>query len=90
VRNLANSTLDLLCALTFQPANGADPDDLAEVEQSVWQTLIHDLSPAEADAFRSVVNDRISNLEQIPPDSMADHQITQLEVLRQFVSGDLT
>ena len=46
MQNLANIAVDLLCAVTFQPPEGNDPEQMAELEQQAWQTFIHDLSPA--------------------------------------------
>ena len=89
MQNLANLVIDLLSAITFQPADGTDPDDLATLEQTAWQTLIHGLSPDELTAVQSSVKSAVAVLSQEAVDSLPEHLQVKLSVLQQFLDGEL-
>ena len=89
MQNLASITIDLLCAVTFQPPEGNDPEQIAELEQQTWQKLIHDLSPAELEAVQSSVRNVISELSRVPVDTLPTHLQEKLYVLQQFLDGEL-
>ena len=48
--NLADISLDLICAMKFQPPGGYEIEDIAAIENACWQTLLHGLEPAEYNA----------------------------------------
>lgn len=86
---LADMVVSLLCGLTFQPQEGHDPEFLADLEQSWWQTLIHDLSPAEQSEVRAAVERQLENLRSVPPEAMPEHLQTQQMMLEAFLRGEL-
>jgi hypothetical protein len=89
MNNLASLVIDLLSTLTFQPESGLDPDAVAAVEQTAWQTLIHDLSPNELAAVRESAQRMIENFAS-RADSLPGHLQSQAVVWQQFVDGELS
>lgn len=87
MNNLAHLTVTLLSTITFQPAEGMDPDEVAAIEQEAWQTLIHHLAPAEREAIEKCVHAQIAELQS--QGSLPEHLETKLSVLQQFLAGEL-
>ena len=89
MKNLATIAIDLLCTVTFQPPEGNDPEQMADLERDAWQTLIHDLTPAELEAVQASVRTIILELESHPADALPSYLQEKLSVLRQFLGGEL-
>jgi hypothetical protein len=89
MQSLADIATDLLCAVTFQPSGGHDPEETAALEQDAWQTLIHGLSPEELAAVQTSVRRAITDLESRPSDTLPEHLQGKLAILKQFLDGEL-
>jgi len=87
VSTLANMAVDLLCKLSFSPEGGHDPEDMADVEQGWWQSLIHDLSPHEHEEVVLAAKRQIKELRSTPPASLPGHLQRQLDTLKPNVDG---
>lgn len=86
---IAEMAIDLLCALTFQPEGGHDPEDLAQIEQSWWQTLLHDLSPEERHEAEKAIQKQIERIRSLPQESLPTHLQDQIAMLEAFMHGEL-
>jgi len=89
MQNLASLAIDLLCAITFPPESGNDPEDMADLERTSWQTLIHSLTPVELEAVRATVRENIVHLQSKPIGALPRHLQSKLSVLQQFLDGKL-
>lgn len=86
---LADMAIDLLCKLSFVPAGGHDPDDLASTEQDWWQTLIHDLSPEDHLLAIRAIQSQVDALRSMHQASMPEHLKRQLATLEAFIAGEI-
>lgn len=89
MKNLAYLALDLLCAITFPPTNGSDPEETADLERCAWQTIIHDLDPEEKRSILDAAQSFIDDMEARPVSLMSEDQLMKLEALKGLVDGSL-
>ena len=62
---------------------------MTDIEQTWWQTLIHDLSPNERQEVVLAMRRQIGELRSLSQPSMPEHLRQRLTALEAFVSGEL-
>ena len=86
---VADMAVDLLCTLTFEPAGGHDPEDIADLQRNWWQTLIHDLSVDEARQIAAAVRRQVDDLRSPSRQPLAPHLAIRLKTLESYLRGKL-
>ena len=86
--NLADISLDLICALKFPPADGYEIEDIQAIENACWQTLAHGLDGDEWAAVVRAANRQIEELELEENGELPDYLQKKLVALRQLVKQD--
>ena len=86
MENLAEISLDLICALKFAPPEGYEMEDLAAMESACWQTLLHNLEPAEQSAVVAVAARQIEELELEQIEMLPGYLQEKLGALRELVA----
>lgn len=86
MHNLADISLDLICALKFAPAAGYEVEDIAAMENACWQTLLHGLEGEERAAIIAAAERQIEELELETAGTLPDHLRRKLEALKGLVA----
>jgi hypothetical protein len=87
MRIFAEMVIDLLSLLTFQPKGGNDPEDVASLEGTCWQTLLNDLNEEERNVFAEVVAAKVSWLRNMS--TRPEHLDEMLNHWEAFLRGEL-
>ena len=85
MENLAEISLDLICALKFSPPGGYEMEDIAAMENACWQTLLHGLEPDERAAIVAAAGRHIEELSLEPVETLPDYLILKLDALKELV-----
>ena len=88
MENLADISLDLICALKCAPPGGYDREDIAAMENACWQTLMHGLNADEASAVRAAARRQLAELELSPVDDLPAYLRQKHAVLRELLACD--
>ncbi|TDJ63415.1 MAG: hypothetical protein E2O36_03330 [Proteobacteria bacterium] len=84
--NLAEISLDLICALKFAPPGGYEAEDIAAMENACWQTILHSLERDERAAILTVAVRHIEELELEPAASLPQYLQQKLSALKDLVA----
>lgn len=84
--NLAEISLDLICALKFAPPGGYEAEDIAAMENACWQTMLHSLERDERAAILTVAVRHIEELELEPAASLPQYLQQKLSALKDLVA----
>lgn len=84
--NLAEISLDLICALKFQPPGGYEIEDIAAMENACWQTILHGLNPDEYDAIVAAARRHLAELEFEAVDAMPEYLQRKHLALQELVA----
>jgi len=89
MENLADISLDLICALKFAPSEGYEAEDIAAMENACWQTIMHSLEPEEFAAIVAAAARHLEELEFDPIEALPEHLRRKHAALREIVeAGD--
>ncbi len=86
MENLAEISLDLICALKFSPPGGYEMEDIAAMENACWQTLLHGLDPDERAAIAAAAARHIEELGLEPADTLPDYLRHKLDALTELLT----
>ena len=86
MRNLAEISLDLICALKFAPPGGYEVEDIAAMENACWQTLMHSLDPQERSAMIDAARSHIEELTLDPVETLPEYLRHKLDALQELVA----
>jgi len=86
MENLADISLDLICALKFAPPGGYEMEDIAAMENACWQTLLHGLDPEERAAIVAAAERHIEELCLEPLETLPDYLTHKLNALEELVA----
>ena len=84
--NLAEISLDLICALKFAPPGGYEIEDIAAMENACWQTILHGLEPDERVAIAEAARRHIEELTVEPIDTLPDYLRQKLDCLNELLA----
>ena len=87
MRNLAEISLDLICALKFSPPGGYEMEDIAAMENACWQTIMHGLDPEERAAVIHAARSHIEELTLDPVDTLPEYLRQKLFALQELVAA---
>ncbi len=86
MRNLAEISLDLICALKFSPPGGYEVEDIAAMENACWQTIMHGLDPQERSAVIDAARSHIEELTLDPVETLPEYLRHKLDALQELVT----
>ena len=86
MRNLAEISLDLICALKFSPPGGYEVEDIAAMANACWQTIMHGLDPQERSAVIDAARSHIEELTVDPVETLPEYLRHKLDALQELVA----
>lgn len=88
--NLASLLIELLCHISFEPAEGHSEDARDDLQIDTWQALLHELSDEDAQLIKLAAQQKIAQLEKLANNGgVSSDQADAHLMLSAFVNGEM-
>ena len=86
---VAMMAASLLCHITFAPEGGHDPEETADLVNSWWQTILHEISDADREQILGAMEQLASDLASREP-QLREHELASLQSIRSLLRGEMS